>query len=80
PKDQMRTFYIFDSANKKFINNDQNQYNVIDFGDTDFHQTEIVVGSEVTAAMWNSAKQCLLEFKSGKNVDFNIKIDNVIVE
>nr|HQI04276.1 hypothetical protein [bacterium] len=77
---KVQVFYIFDSATKTFKSNDMNQYNVIDFGDTDFHQTEIIIGPEVTTAMWNSAKKCILEFKSGKNANFNIKIDNVIVE
>jgi hypothetical protein len=78
--DGTKTFYNFDAATKTFLNAEQNAYNVVDFGNTDFNDTEVVIGAELISEMWSSSTTCQLEFKSGKNVGFNVTIDNVITE
>ena len=63
---------------KKNADDNSNAYNVVNFGDTNFHEVSIVFGEEITKEFWQN-QNCRLEFKYGKKASFDVKVDNFVI-
>ena len=67
--------YNWNTTNKIFAKEGNNQYRVVDLGDTDMHQMSIDLTTSVDAAFWQG-KTCKIEFKYGKNAAYDITVDD----
>ena len=71
--------YNWDSVSGTFVEaGTNNAYNLVNLGDTNFKNVEMVMGEDMTADFWQN-KDCRLEFKYGKEADFDIVVDNIII-
>lgn len=72
-------FLAYNWVEGAFIHNQvNNAYNPVNLGDTAFHNVELTIGEELTKEFWQNQK-CRLEFKYGKNADFDVKVDNFVI-
>ena len=72
-------FLVYNWVEGAFIHNQTNNaYNPVNLGDTDFHNVELTIGEEFTKEFWQNQK-CRIEFKYGKNADFDVKVDNFVI-
>ena len=74
--------YNWDPISKVFVyagvdNPRQHDYTkLIDFGDSNFHNTAIVFGPEITEALWRNKDELHIVFRAGKDVDSEIIVDD----
>ena len=74
--------YNWDPTSKVFLyagedNPRQHDYSkTIDFGDSNFHNTAIVFGPEITEELWRNKNQLHIVFRAGKDVDSEIIVDD----
>ena len=75
--------YNWDETKKRFFldptptkHNTYDYTKIIDLGDTDFHEVEIVFGDEITEEIWhNTTESKFIRLKTGKNTDdFEIRV------